>query len=47
MATGFITNDADSIFVEGNTVKLFISGIDFPAKPPSAAADATPQDNQK
>jgi hypothetical protein len=25
--TGFITNDADSIFVEGNTVKLFVSGV--------------------
>lgn len=32
-ATGFITNDADSIFVEGNTVKLFVSGVDFPAEP--------------
>lgn len=34
--TGFITNDADSIFVEGNTVKLFVSGVDFPAEPPPA-----------
>lgn len=32
-ATGFITNNADSIFVEGNTVKLFVSGVDFPAGP--------------
>lgn len=45
--TGFITNDADSIFVEGNTVKLFVSGVDFPAEPPPAAANAAPQDNQK
>mgnify|MGYP000851875576 CR=1 FL=1 len=43
-ATGFITNDADSIFVEGNTVKLFVSGVDFPAEPPPNAAQ---QDNQK
>lgn len=45
--TGFITNDADSIFVEGSTVKLFVSGVDFPAEPPPAAANAAPQDNQK
>lgn len=32
-ATGFINNDADSIFVEGNSVKLFVSGVDFPAEP--------------
>lgn len=32
-AIGFTTNDADSIFVEGNSVKLFVSGIDFPAEP--------------
>lgn len=46
-AAGFITNDADSIFIEGNTVKLFVSGVDFPAEPPPAAANAAPQDNQK
>jgi hypothetical protein len=34
-ATGFITNDADSIFVEGNTVRLFVSGVDFPAESPT------------
>lgn len=45
--TSFITNDADSIFVEGNIVKLFISGVDFPAEPPPAAANAAPQVNQK
>lgn len=45
--TGFITNDADSIFVEGNTVKLFVSGVDFPAQPPTDAANAAPQDYQK
>ncbi len=32
-ATGFINNDADAIFIEGNTVKLFVSGVDFPAEP--------------
>lgn len=32
-ATGFITNGADSIFVEGDAVKLFVSGVDFPAEP--------------
>jgi hypothetical protein len=41
-ATGFITNDADSIFVEGSTVKLFVSGVDFPAEPPPRAANAAP-----
>ncbi|MEL7781665.1 hypothetical protein AAG607_01380 [Citromicrobium bathyomarinum] len=46
-ATGFITNDADSIFVEGDTVKLFVSGVDFPAEPPPASADAAPEDNKK
>lgn len=40
VASGFITNEADSIFVEGNTVKLFISGVDFPAEPPPATASA-------
>ena len=46
-ATGFITNDADSIFVEGNTVKLFVSGVDFPAELTPAAANAAQQDSQK
>lgn len=32
VATGFITNDADGIFVEENTVKLFVSGVDFKAE---------------
>jgi hypothetical protein len=45
VTTGFITNEADSIFVEGNTVKLFVSGVDFPAEPPPATANA--QDKQK
>lgn len=35
---GMINNDADAIFVEGDTVKLFRSGIDFPAE--STTADA-------
>ena len=38
-ATGFITNDADAIFVEGDTVKLFVSGVDFPAEPSAAHSD--------
>lgn len=46
-ATGFITNDADSIFVEGNTVKLFVSGVDFPAEQPPGAANVASQENQK
>lgn len=28
--TGFISNDADSIFVDGDNVRLFVSGVDFP-----------------
>ena len=51
-ATGFITNDADSIFVEGNSVKVFVSGVDFPSEtsatpgsdPDSAVSE---HDNQK
>lgn len=35
--SGFITNDADCIFVEGNAVKLFVSGVDFQGEPPAAA----------
>jgi hypothetical protein len=31
--TGFITNDGDCIFVMGDTVSLFISGVDFPGEP--------------
>jgi hypothetical protein len=46
-ATGFITSDADSIFVEGCTVKLFTSGVDFPAEPPSATPNADLQNSQK
>ena len=38
-ATGFITDDADAIFVEGNTVKLFVSGVDFLSNP-AAASDS-------
>ncbi|SNX73137.1 hypothetical protein SAMN05878503_11451 [Cereibacter ovatus] len=45
--TGFITNDADSIFVEGNTVKLFVSGVDFSAESPPAALNAAPQVDKK
>lgn len=47
VATGFITNDADSIFVEGNTMKLFVSGVDFPAESLPTAANPAPRDNQK
>lgn len=46
-ATGFITNDADSIFIEGNTVKLFVSGIDFPAELPPVTINAAQQGDQK
>ncbi|MBZ9791673.1 hypothetical protein K9B32_16325 [Rhizobium sp. 3T7] len=31
--TGFITNDGDCIFVEGDAVQLYLSGVDFPAAP--------------
>lgn len=40
--TGFITNEADFIFVEGDTVKLFISGVDFPAETPVVASGSAP-----
>jgi hypothetical protein len=40
-ATGFITNDADCIFIEGDAVKLFVSGVDFPAEP-SPTTDSDP-----
>ena len=46
-ASGFITNDADSIFVEGDTVKLFVSGVDFPGELPPVAANVAPLDNLK
>ncbi len=29
--TQFVSNEADAIYVEGDAVKLFVSGIDFPA----------------
>ena len=44
-STGFITNDADSIFVEGDSVKLFVSGVDFSAEAPPAPATAALHDN--
>ena len=28
---GFISNSADFIFVDGDTVRLYVSGVDFPA----------------
>lgn len=28
---GFISNDGDAIFVEGDKVSLFVSGVDFPS----------------
>jgi len=31
---GHMTNDADFIFVEGDKVSLFVSGLDFPASEP-------------
>jgi hypothetical protein len=36
--TGFITNEADSIFVEGDTVSFLVSGVDYPAGDPLAPA---------
>jgi hypothetical protein len=30
--SGMINNDADAIFVEGDTVSFFKSGVDFPAE---------------
>jgi len=47
LATGLNTNDADSIFVEGRTVRLFLSGVYFPAESLPAATTLTPQINQK
>ena len=32
--SGMINNDADAIFIEGDTVSLFKSGVDFPNQPP-------------
>jgi hypothetical protein len=29
--TNFISNEGDAIFVDGDEVKLFVSGVDFPA----------------
>jgi hypothetical protein len=37
-ADGMITNDADAIFVEGDTVTFFRSGVDFLAEDGSLAA---------
>jgi hypothetical protein len=31
---GMITNAADAIFIEGDTVRLYRSGVDFPADDP-------------
>jgi hypothetical protein len=31
--TGFITNSADAIFVDGDQARLFIAGVDFPVTP--------------
>ncbi|WP_145998486.1 hypothetical protein [Caulobacter flavus] len=31
LETGFISNEGDAIFVEGDTVQHFVSGVDFPA----------------
>ena len=46
-ATGIITNDADSIFVEGNTMKLFVSGIDFNATDSVEDSAMSQDDNNK
>jgi len=46
-ATGFITNDADAIFVEGDVVKMFVSGEDFPGEPtPMADGEMPPLDGE-
>ncbi len=31
VSTGYISNEGDGIFVEGDTVRLLISGVDFPS----------------
>lgn len=41
-ATGIIDNNADAIFVEGNAVKLYVSGVDFPAEPLASAGPEAP-----
>lgn len=41
--TGFITNDGDCIFVEGDAVKLYISGVDFPGQPAPVGKCDLPQ----
>lgn len=46
-ASGFITNDSDSIFIEGGIVKLFVSGVDFPAEPLRDEPNASLHNNQK
>lgn len=38
--TGFISNDGDSIFVEGDLVRLFVAGVDHH---PAAGAGSAPQ----
>jgi hypothetical protein len=42
-ATGFVSNDADCIFVEGDAVKFFVSGVDYPgAAGPNASTEIDP-----
>src|SRR5690606_908998 len=41
--TGFITNDGDCIFVEGDAVNLYISGVDFPGEPAPSGKYDLPQ----
>lgn len=38
--TNFINNDADSIFVDGQSVRLYVSGVDYPSEQEPAANPA-------
>ncbi|AJC81750.1 hypothetical protein IE4803_PA00106 (plasmid) [Rhizobium etli bv. phaseoli str. IE4803] len=38
--TNFINNNADSIFVDGQSVKLYVSGVDYPSEQEPAASPA-------
>lgn len=38
---GFISNDADCIFIEGDAVTLYVSGVDYPAESPANVAGAS------
>lgn len=42
--TGMINNDGDAIFVEGNSVSLFRSGVDFPSESGKATGASATED---